>query len=79
MTTPSIPDMAGSLIVTAGQAIRNGAAPDDVYRQRLATCYSCEHFIHETKRCSKCGCYMVAKARVGGNPANLCPMKLWQR
>ena len=79
MITPSLPTMAGSLITTAGQALRNGAAPDDIYRQRLATCFSCEQFDHNSRRCMMCGCFMVAKARVGGDPATLCPQKLWQR
>lgn len=78
-TSPNIRAMAESLVVTAGQAIQHGVASDDIYKQRLATCFSCEAFIHRSKRCSKCGCFMQAKARVAGDPAMLCPLKKWQR
>ena len=81
MTTPnpSMRDMAESLLVTTGQAIRHGVASDEAYRHRLATCFSCEQFNHKSRRCGKCGCYMPAKARVGGDPRMLCPLNLWQR
>ena len=77
--TPSIRSMTESLVVTAGQAIRHGVASDDVYRYRLATCFSCEQFNHKSRRCGKCGCFMAAKARVAGDPKLLCPLHLWQR
>ncbi|MGA1579014.1 MAG: tetratricopeptide repeat protein, partial [Steroidobacteraceae bacterium] len=64
--TPSIRTMAESLVVTAGQAIKHGVASDDVYRYRLATCFSCEQFNHKSRRCGKCGCFMAAKARIAG-------------
>lgn len=76
---PSIRTMAESLVVTAGQAIRHGVVSDDVYRYRLATCFSCEHFNHKSRRCKKCGCFMAAKARIAGDPRMLCPLHLWQR
>lgn len=75
----SMKTMAQSLVVTAKEAARNGFAPDDVYRYRLATCFSCEHYIHKTKRCSKCGCFMAWKARVAGDPTKLCPLNIWER
>jgi hypothetical protein len=77
--TPSIRTMAESLITTTGQAIRHGVVSDDVYRYRLATCFSCEQFNHKTRRCGKCGCFMAAKARIAGDPQLLCPLHLWQR
>ncbi|NBS24603.1 MAG: hypothetical protein EBS78_11685 [Altererythrobacter sp.] len=77
--TPSIRTMAESLVVTAGQAIKNGVASDDTYRYRLATCFNCEQFNHKTRRCGKCGCFMAAKARIAGDPRMLCPLHLWQR
>ena len=77
--TPSIRTMAESLATTAGQAIRHGAAPYDVYEERLRTCFECDSFIQETKRCAECGCFMIAKARVGGDPAKLCPLQKWSR
>lgn len=79
MTTPSLPTLASNLIVTTGQAITNGFVPQDIYNQRLATCFSCEHYLHDTRRCALCGCFMVAKARIGGDPNSLCPQRLWQR
>ena len=77
--TPSIRTMAESLLVTTGQAIKHGVASDDVYRYRLATCFSCEQFNHKSRRCGKCGCFMAAKARIAGDPRMLCPLHLWQR
>lgn len=79
MTMPDLPSMAQSLIVTAGQALTNPLVDQDIYNQRLATCFSCEKFIHDSRRCSLCGCFMVAKARIGGDPKALCPQSLWQR
>ena len=55
------------------------ALREDLYRYRLATCFSCEQFNHKSRRCGKCGCFMAAKARIAGNPRMLCPLHLWQR
>ena len=77
--TPSIRTMAESLLVSTGQAIKHGVASDDVYRYRLATCFSCEQFNHKSRRCGKCGCFMASKARIAGDPRMLCPLHLWQR
>ena len=79
MTMPDLTTMAESLVVTAGQALINGFVDQDIYNQRLATCFSCEQFNHDSRRCSSCGCFMVAKARIGGDPKALCPQGLWQR
>lgn len=76
---PDFASMTESLVITAGQAMFNGIIDQDTYNQRLATCFSCEKFIHDSRRCSICGCFMVIKARIGGDPKGLCPLSLWQR
>jgi len=63
----------------ATQAVRSGKASAEVHAERLATCQACPEFIQESKRCSKCGCYMEAKAWVGGDAKKLCPLNRWVR
>lgn len=58
----------------------------DVYRKRLATCGDCSDLKRFHKivpqgtpatrfdRCSKCGCFVVAKAAI---PIERCPNKKW--
>jgi len=41
---------------------------------RYDTCLSCEHFIHVTAQCSKCGCFMKAKTFL---PFVECPVGKW--
>lgn len=52
-----------------GRAIIGGALAhegllvfDDVFERRMSICKDCPFFIQESKRCSKCGCFMEKKA-----------------
>jgi hypothetical protein len=42
-----------------------------VYRKRMETCLSCEHYLKEIERCGSCGCYMPVKA---GWRTSMCPL-----
>lgn len=74
-----VAQMAAGLIKTAGSAIRNGKVSDQIRHERFSTCLACPHFVHESSRCSLCGCYMKAKSWVDGPPKQLCPAKKWDR
>ena len=39
-------------------------ASDTEYKTRMATCKGCRHFIRLTTTCKRCGCFMVAKAKL---------------
>ena len=71
--------MAGGLIRTGAQAIRNGKVSNEVREERYAMCKECPAFNNKNKRCSDCGCFMEAKTWVGGDPKKLCPKKKWLR
>jgi hypothetical protein len=43
-------------------------------QKRLNICNSCEFFIKESQRCSKCGCYMAVKTYL---KAEKCPVGKW--
>lgn len=75
----SIGKMAKGLVKNAAQAVRNGRVTEEVYNERYETCKSCPFFIEDSKRCSECGCFMEAKAWIGGDPNMLCPKQKWSR
>jgi len=77
--TPSPRQMVVGAAKTAAQAVRSGKVSVEVHAERLATCQTCPEFIQESRRCSKCGCYMEAKAWVGGDAKKLCPLNRWVR
>lgn len=43
---------------------------------RYDICKSCEHFIHLTNQCNKCGCFMSAKTYL---PHSSCPVGKWEK
>lgn len=45
-----------------------------VYNQRMSICKQCRYFSPTLKRCSKCGCFMVVKARL---QFTRCPEGKW--
>ena len=77
ITYPSHVEMARNLAKTAAQAFSNRPVSHEVYQKRLETCRMCPAFDPDQERCKKCGCFMVAKARLGGDPDELCPLKKW--
>lgn len=42
---------------------------------RLVICRECEHFVHATTQCKKCGCFMKFKALWANSK---CPIGKWQ-
>jgi len=42
--------------------------------RRLSICNSCEFYIKDQERCSKCGCYMAVKTYL---KAEKCPVGKW--
>ena len=49
-------------------------ASAEVKKQRLETCYTCEFFVAEDRRCSECGCWVDQKASVA---LDSCPKDKW--
>lgn len=47
---------------------------DEEKNRRLSICNSCEFFIRDQERCSKCGCYMAVKTYL---KAESCPVGKW--
>jgi hypothetical protein len=48
--------------------------PDEIYANRIVTCYGCDNFIKMTSQCKKCGCFMNLKCKL---PHASCPIGLW--
>lgn len=71
--------MAKGLVKAGAQAVRNGRVTEEIYNERYDTCKNCPFFIEDSKRCSECGCFMEAKAWIGGDPDMLCPKQKWSR
>jgi len=47
---------------------------DEEKNRRLSICNSCEFYIKDQERCSKCGCYMAVKTYL---KAENCPVGKW--
>ena len=52
----------------------NNKVPKEIYHSRLATCYTCPLFKHNTGRCGVCGCVMKLKAKLANEH---CPEHKW--
>ncbi len=48
--------------------------PDEVGKDRMSICNSCEHLLHITMQCKKCGCFVQAKTKLANSE---CPIKKW--
>jgi len=48
--------------------------PDHILEERMEICKGCDKFDALQKRCSECGCYIPAKARVS---VDGCPLNKW--
>ncbi len=75
----SLTKMATGIAKVAGQAFVNGRVSEEIRNERYETCKNCPFFIEDSKRCSECGCFMEAKAWIGGDPNQLCPKQKWSR
>lgn len=49
---------------------------ENIVKQRMDTCLSCEHLISITKQCGLCGCFMPAKTLLANAG---CPISKWNR
>jgi len=47
---------------------------DDVQKERMDTCVSCEHFFKITRQCKKCACFMDIKTTLQNAQ---CPLNKW--
>ena len=47
-----------------------------VIDRRFAECQGCEHFIKDSSRCKKCGCFMKVKTRIA---TARCPVGKWEK
>lgn len=47
---------------------------DEVYKERVTICRSCEKFDELENRCVECGCYVPAKAKM---ILDSCPLEKW--
>jgi hypothetical protein len=64
-------------IVKAGAALAKGESvltEKGEAARRLTICLGCEHFIEESKRCEKCGCFIEYKKLLENAD---CPLGKW--
>jgi hypothetical protein len=56
--------------------LRESAKPlsEEERNVRFDVCLTCEHLIHLTNQCKKCGCFMKAKTYI---PSAECPVGKW--
>lgn len=47
---------------------------EEIIKYRMSICNSCPNLIKNTKQCTKCGCFMVAKTKLKNAE---CPINLW--
>jgi len=47
---------------------------DEVYKERVSICKSCDKYIELDNECSECGCYIPMKAKV---ILDSCPLEKW--
>lgn len=76
---PGFGEMAKNLVSSTTQLVTNGFAPEDIQKERIATCEGCPSFDGKSRRCMECGCFMDAKKKIAGDPSNLCPLNKWSK
>jgi len=47
---------------------------DEIYKQRIDTCRSCDMYDELENRCKECGCYVPGKAKI---ILDACPLDKW--
>lgn len=47
---------------------------DEVYKERIKICRSCDRYDELENRCVECGCYVPGKAKIN---IDSCPLKKW--
>lgn len=48
---------------------------DEVYKERVTICKSCDKYDELENRCTECGCYVPGKAKI---ILDSCPLKKWE-
>jgi len=56
------------------QKVLQELASDDVQKDRINICNSCEFLFTPTRNCKKCGCFVDAKTRL---QSSSCPINKW--
>ena len=74
----SLGQMAKGLAKNTVAAIKGGRVDPVTRQDRYDTCLKCPAFNHDEKRCSECGCYMVAKTWINADKEDLCPLNKWE-
>lgn len=71
---PSLPQMASNAAKDLLSWVASGApiSPQELTESRLMICRACEFF--QKNRCTKCGCFMKAKASM---VTAKCPLGKW--
>ena len=49
-------------------------ASDEIYRERLSICKSCDKYKELENECAECGCYIPMKAKI---ILDSCPLEKW--
>lgn len=70
--------MAKGLAQNAMHAVKGGKVDAETRNKRYETCLACPAFNNDEKRCSDCGCYMIAKTWINAEADLLCPRKKWE-
>ena len=77
---PSFFQQASGFISSAKDVVGGAMTGDgvkvseEVYKQRMDTCMSCDYLEKQSIRCMKCGCYMKVKSAF---KKTSCPMGKW--
>ena len=80
LNLPTKKEMASNLLKSfkrASGALVKGeklSVTKDIAEKRLEVCYTCPKYIKDQNRCSLCGCYLKAKARMA---TETCPIGKW--
>jgi len=74
----SILQMIKNYTVDTWDYVKEGCppTPKDEYNKRIEICNACPSIIHETFKCSVCGCPMAKKAR---RQTSTCPLNKWPK
>lgn len=71
---PTNMQMLKNLGTTAADLVKGGIASNKLKQARIDICRNCEFLDRTTERCTKCGCFIKAKAAVAQSG---CPAGRW--
>lgn len=67
-------ERTGQMKAALGDAMAHRRVDESTRNDRLEICLSCEHLMHTTQQCKKCGCFVQAKTWL---PSQRCPINKW--